>query len=199
MGKIIGIVVVVLGLFGVASGCSSYNGLVGKEEAVNKAVSQVQNVMARQANLLPNLAEVAKGYAANEKETFEKVAAARAGLTAVAKIDPKQLADDPKLQKQLIEAQNNMNQAMVQMRNTVEKYPELKAQPLYANLMSEIAGSQNRITVERRNSMNVIQDYNVTVRRVPGAIWAGIFGFKAKPQFEATEEEKATPKLNMKI
>jgi LemA protein len=164
MGKIIGIVFAVLAVFGVASGCSSYNGLVVQEENVSKAVTQVQNVLARQANLLPNLAEVVQGYAKNEKELFTQVAEARAGLTAVAKLNPKDLASDPKLQKQLIEAQTNMNQALINMRNVAEQYPDLKSAPLFANLMAEVAGSQNRITVERRNASLVIGNYNVVVR-----------------------------------
>lgn len=195
MGKIIGIGFAILVLFGLASGCSNYNNLVGKEELLLKQIGQVQNQMQRQADLLPNLAETVKGYASNEKETFTKLAEARTGLTAVAKMKPEDLANNPALQKQLIEAQTKMNQSLISLNAVRESYPQLQSAPLFQDLMRNVEGSQNRISVARRDVLNVTQEYNEVVRKVPGKIWAAIFGFQVKPQFEASEEGKQTPKL----
>ena len=187
-----------LGVFGMAivAGLfymSTYNGLVNKDERVKQTYAQVQNVMQRQADLIPNLVETVKGYAGHESATLKAVTEARSALTAVAKLSPDQLAANPELQKQLIEAQANMGRQLISLNAVREAYPELKANRQFLQLMAELTGSQNRITVERRNNQLAVQDYNGTVRRFPGSFIAANHGFTAKPYFEASAEAAAGP------
>jgi len=184
-------VAIILALFAMAK----YNTFVGLEEKVNQTYSQVQNVMQRQADLIPNLVETVKGYAAHENKTFTMVAEARSKLTAVGKMDPAKLANDPELQKKLIEAQQAANQAMISLNAVKEAYPQLQANENFKSLMAELAGSQNRITVERMANQKAVQEYNQTVRVVPGALVAGLFGFKTKPYFQADDGAQKAPQV----
>lgn len=179
----------------VVIGWSSFNGLVSSDEAVKRSYSQVQNVMQRQADLIPNLVESVKGYAAHENKTLAQVTEARGRLTAVAKMDPEKLAANPELQKQLIEAQTITRDAAVSLQAVREAYPDLKANQNFTALMAELAGSQNRISVERRNNQKAVEDYNNRVRVIPGVVVARATGFAARPYFEATEAGQQTPQV----
>lgn len=176
---------------------SGYNGLVSADENVGQTYSQVQNQMQRQADLLPNLAETVKGYASHENDTFTQIASARSALTAVAKLDPRELSKDPELQKKLIEAQTEMSQTMVKLNSIKENYPELKAAPLFQNLMVSIEGSTNRVAEARRQNQLAVQTFNKSVRSLPTVIYAGAMGFSAKPYFEAADSAKVAPKLDL--
>ncbi len=184
-------VIITLAVAGVLvlGGFSSYNSMVNDDENVNQTYSQVQTSMQRMADLLPNLVQVVKGYASHEKDTLEGVAAARSGLTAVAKLNPADLAKNPELQKQLIEAQTNMASAMVKVSVLGERYPDLKAAPLFQNLMVETTGSVNRIADARRKNQLAINEYNKSVRSVPRIIYANALGFGPKPYFEAKSQD----------
>lgn len=175
---------------------NSYNGLVGLQNNVEQSYSQVQNVLQRQADLLPNLVETVKGYAGHESETFKAVTQARSQLQEAAKLNPLDVKNDPKLQEKIIEAQASMNQAMVKLQMTREAYPELKADRLFSNLMAEITGSQNRITVERRTNQLVVQEYNTAVQTFPRVIFANVFGYKPYPYFKAADSAQSAPKIN---
>ena len=169
------------------------NGLVSRDEAVGQSYAQVQNVMQRQADLIPNLVETVKGYASHERQTLTAVIDARSKLSAVAKMDPAALANNPELQKQLIEAQTGMNQAMLNIGVLREQYPNLKADQQFTALMASLEGSINRITVERKKNQQAVQDYNVTVRKFPGMLIAGWLGYSLKPYFAASDAAQSAP------
>lgn len=185
-----GVVVAFLGLATV----SSYNGLVPLNENVNVTYAQYQNQLKRQADLIPNLAEIAKGYMNSEQRTMIETAVARAGDAS--RMKPADVADNPELQKKLIEAQAGMGRAMVTLNAVREAYPNLKANEQVNNLMVELAGTQNRITVARGNNQKAVNQYNVAVQQFPRVVLARVFGFNAKPYYEAGEEAQNAPKIN---
>lgn len=191
IGTIIGLAVAGVLAF---SAVGSYNSLVSLEERVNVSYAQYQNQLGRQADLIPNLANVVKGYMNSEQQTMIQTAAARAGDAA--KMKPSDVANNPELQKKLVEAQAAMGRAMVTLNATREAYPELKASRQVEGLMSEMAGTQNRITVARGNNQNMVQEYNSTVRIFPRVVFASVFGFKSKPYYEAGEENQRAPKID---
>lgn len=169
------------------------NSLVHKDEGVGQSYAQVQNVMQRQADLIPNLVETVKGFAAHERQTLTSVIEARSKLTAVAKMDPAALANNPELQRQLVEAQVQMGQAMMNIGVLNEKYPQLQANENFRSLMASLEGSQNRITVERRKNQLAVQDYNLVVRTFPGSFVAGYLGYSVKPYFAASDAAQSAP------
>lgn len=174
---------------------STYNGLVTSNEHVNQTYAQVQNVMQRQAELIPNLVETVKGYAQHESKTLTQVTEARSKLTAVAKMSPADLANNPELQKQLIEAQASSSQAMTQINATAEAYPQLRANENFRELMSELAGSQNRITTERRRNQLAVQAYNIKTQTAVSGFVARMYGFAPKPYYEAPVEAQRAPQV----
>jgi LemA protein len=183
--------VTVLGLWAL----SSVNGLIGLDQSVQLSYAQVQNVMQRQADLIPNLVETAKGYAGHENKTLVGISEARSKLSAVAKMDPEKLAKDPELQKQLIEAQNGMKNSLIELNAVREAYPQLQANSNFQTLMAELAGSQNRITVERRRNQQVVQEYNRAVLVFPRRILASLGGFTPKPYFQASDAAQSAPQI----
>jgi LemA protein len=193
VGKLIGIIVVIALLFVVVTGVGGYNGLVKKNEAVNQQWGQVENVYQRRADLIPNLVETVKGAAKFEQETLTKVIEARASASQV-KITPEMLNDPQALQK-FEAAQGQLSSALSRLLVTVEQYPELKANANYMALQDELAGTENRIAVERRRFNEVAQDYNVAVKRFPMNFLAGMFGFGPKAYFQATPGSEQPPKV----
>lgn len=165
-----------------------YNDMFKVDQTRLNGMSQVQVQLQRTADLIPNLMNVVDRYAGFEKDTFKEVAEARSGLTALAKMDPKDLANKPELQKQVVEAQTQMGQAMVKVNVLSEKYPELKANGMFKDLMVEMTGSINRITDARRKVQNTIQDYNTAVGQFPRVFYAGFMGFPTRPFFEAEKD-----------
>jgi LemA protein len=174
---------------------SSFNGLVRMDENVQNSYAQVQNVMQRQADLIPNLVETAKGYAGHENKTLVGVTEARSKLTAVAKMDPEKLAKDPDLQRQLIEAQQSMQKSVVELNSVREAYPQLQANDNFKMLMAELSGSVNRITVERMRNQQSVRDFNAEVRTFPRTLIAGLGGFTPKPYFTASETAQSAPQV----
>jgi LemA protein len=193
VGKLIGIIVVVALLFVAVLGVSGYNGLVKKNEAVNQAWSQVENQYQRRADLIPNLVETVKGAANFEQETLTRVIEARASASQV-KLSPEMLNDPQALQK-FEAAQGELSSALSRLLVTVEQYPELKANANYRDLQAQLEGTENRISVERRRFNEVVQDYNVAVKRFPMNFLAGMFGFAPKAYFEAREGSAEPPKV----
>lgn len=192
-GKVIAGTLVAIPLVAGVTYKSIYNNLVTSDEAVRQTYSQVQNVMQRQADLIPNLVETVKGYAAHENKTLTAVIEARSKLATIARMDPEKLAASPELQKQLIEAQSAGQQALVSLSAVREAYPDLKANQNFLVLMAELAGSQNRISVERRRNQLAVQSYNVRTRTAVSGWVARNHGFEAKPYFEATAQGQQTP------
>ncbi|MDA8122942.1 MAG: LemA family protein [Deltaproteobacteria bacterium] len=184
MGKkiLIGVVVVVaLLLF---QGVSTYNGIVRKDVAVNEKWGQVQNVLQRRADLIPNLVQSVKGYAAHEKEIFENVAAARAKLAGA------------RTPEDAMKANAEVSSALSRLLLIVENYPQLKADQTFVRLMDELAGAENRIAVERMRYNEAVGAFNTAIRVFPSSIIAGMTGFRAKPFFEAETRAKEVPKVD---
>lgn len=189
--------VVVLGVGGVATASSSYNRLVPYEEAVNSSYAEYQNQLKRQTDLIPNFAEVVKSYMTHEQRTMVDSAAARAGDAA--KMKPSDVANNPELQKKLLDAQASTGKALATLNMIKEAYPQLKADGQTSKLLAELSGTQNRITVARYRNQETVRTYNLEVRQFPSIIVAKIIGFHAKPYFEASVEEQNAPRLNMKV
>ena len=182
------VAVVVLGIFMWVKG--TYNGLVTKQEGVESAWSQVENVYQRRADLVPNLVATVKGYAAHEQETLEGVVSARAKATQMT-IDPTKL--DEAQMKKFQEAQGELGNAIGRLLMVTENYPELKANENFLQLQAQLEGTENRITVERQKFNETAKGYNTEVRKFPANIIAGMFGFERKPYFEAKEGADVAP------
>lgn len=176
---------------GSLSSCQ-YNSMVEKQEAVTAQWSQVENVYQRRADLIPNLVNTVKGAANFETETLEKVIKARAEATSV-KIDPTNLTPESiaKFQK----AQEGLSGALGRLMVVAEKYPELKANQNFLELQSQLEGTENRITVERKKFNETVQDYNTYIRKFPNNFVAGMFSFDKKGYFEAVAGSDKAPEV----
>ena len=164
------------------SGCS-YNRFVSQEEAVKAQWAQVQNQLQRRNDLIPNLVETVKGYASHEKEVFQQIAESRAKLSG---------AQTP---AQTMAAANEQTAALGRLLVIVEQYPNLKANEQFNRLSDELAGTENRIAVERMRYNERVQEYNTSRRQFPGVITAKIFSFQDYPLFEAPESARQVPKV----
>ena len=185
------IAIIVLALIAIIAlwGVKSYNQFVTAEENVETAWSQVENQYQRRSDLIPNLVNTVKGYAAHEQTTLEQVIAARAQATAI-KLDAAQMTTD---QIQAFnDAQGQLSMALGRLMAVSEAYPDLKANQNFLELQAQLEGTENRITVARNTFNEQAKAYNVLVRRFPKSIIAQMFGFEKKPYFEAeTGAEKA--------
>lgn len=170
-----------------------YNGFVQKEETVNQTWAQVQNVYQRRFDLIPNLVETVKGYAAHEKETFQAVTEARSKVGGVTQLRAEDLTPE-NLQK-FQQAQAGLSGALQRLMVVMERYPELKANQNFIRLQDELAGTENRIAVERRRFNEAVQNYNQSIRMFPANLLAGMFGFMQKPYFEADQNAQSAPKV----
>ncbi|MGD8396460.1 MAG: LemA family protein [Candidatus Eiseniibacteriota bacterium] len=197
MGKIIGLAVAVLVVLGLIFGgwiFGTYNRLVGVDEQVNEAWSQVENVYQRRMDLIPNLVETVKGVADFERETYTAVSEARAQAGKV-QLSP-ELLQDPQAFQRFEQTQGALSSALSRLLVTVERYPELKANQNFLNLQSQLEGTENRIAVERRRFNEVARTYNTTVRRFPTRFVAAIAGFDQRPYFQAAEGAEQAPKVD---
>jgi len=171
-------------LLGALSGCG-YNTMVDLEQRVNAAWAQVENQLQRRMDLIPNLVNTVKGYAAHEREIFESIANARAGAMQARSIPEK------------IDAANRLEAAVRQFLVVVENYPQLKADATFAKLMDEVAGTENRLAVERMRYNRAVEAYNAYVQRIPATYTAKIFGFDMqKPYFKAAEGAQRVPQID---
>ena len=169
---------------------NSYNTMVSLEEGVTAQWSQVENVYQRRADLIPNLVNTVKGYAAHEQETLQGVIEARAKATSV-NINPENL--NAQSLQQFQEAQSGLSSALSRLMVVVEKYPDLKANQNFLDLQAQLEGTENRIAVERRRFNETAQNYNTTIRKFPKNIMANIFGFEKKNYFEAEKGAEKAP------
>lgn len=167
-----------------------YNTMVEKDEAVSTAWSNVENQYQRRADLIPNLVNTVKGYAAHEKETLEEVVAARTKATQVT-VDAEDLT--PEKLKAYQEAQGEVGSALGRLLAITENYPDLKANENFKELQAQLEGTENRISVERRNFNEAAKDYNTYIRKFPNNIVSGIFGFEKRPYFEAESGSEKAP------
>ena len=169
---------------------SAYNSLVSSEESVDTAWSQVENVYQRRADLIPNLVNTVKGYAAHEKETLEGVVSARAKATQMT-IDPTDLT--PEAIEKFQAAQGELGSALGKLLAITENYPDLKANENFKELQAQLEGTENRIAVERKKFNETAQVYNTSIRKFPRSIVASMFGFERKPYFKAQEGAEQAP------
>lgn len=185
-------IAVLLVLIVFIGGCSSYNGLVNKSQAVDSKWAQVQNQYQRRADLIPNLVQTVSGAANFEKSTLTDVVQARASVGQV-KVDPNTAPTDPNKLRQFQQAQDQLGSALSRLLVVAERYPELRATSNFRDLQAELAGTENRIAVERMRFNEAVQDYNSTVKRFPTVLFAGIMGFQPKPYFQAVEGSEKPP------
>ena len=164
--------------------------MVSKQEAVTAQWAQVENVYERRAQLIPNLVETVKGYANFEKSTLTAVIEARSKATSIT-VDPSKL--DPESIKKFEEAQAGLTSSLSRLLVVAEQYPDLKANQGFQDLRAELAGSENRITVERKKFNEAVQDYNTYIRKFPQNMVAGMFDFEKKGYFEAKEGSETAP------
>lgn len=185
---IIAVIAVVIGLLSM----TSYNSLVNKEEAVNSAWSNVENQYQRRADLIPNLVNTVKGYAAHEKETLQEVIEARAKATQMTV-----KADDltPEKLQQYQQAQGEISSALGRLMVVAERYPDLKANQNFIELQAQLEGTENRITVARNEFNDMAREYNTSIRRFPTNILSGLFGFDKKSYFEAAQGSEKAPEV----
>ena len=195
IGLLILAIIVVVGIAAYGFFKNTYNNLVALDEQVNTSFAQVQNVLQRRMDLIPNLVETVKGYANFERETLESVIQARANATRM-NVNVENLPQNPEQLNQYLEAQNTLSSALGRLLVVVEKYPELKANENFIRLQDELAGTENRIAVERRRYNESVRSYNQKVRTFPVNILAGMFGFARRPYFEAPEEAQQAPKVD---
>ena len=193
-GLLVALVVVALVVAGgLAWAVSINNQLVTLDQNVNEKWAQVQNVYQRRADLVPNLVETVKGFAAQERTVLEEVTRARASATSI-QLTPQAL-NDPKSVERFRAAQAELSGALSRLLVTVERYPDLKSNQNFLALQSQLEGTENRITVERRRYNEAVREYNTRVRLVPGSVVAGIAGFQPKAFFEAAPDAQAAPKV----
>ena len=171
---------------------SAYNGLVSKDESVSTAWSNVENQYQRRADLIPNLVNTVKGYAAHEKETLEAVVAAPSKATQIT-IDPDNMT--PEKLQEYQKAQGEIGAALGRLLAITEAYPDLKANENFKELQAQLEGTENRISVERRNFNEVARSYNTAIRTFPRTLIAGMFGFEKRPYFEAEEGASSAPEV----
>ncbi|MBI3430700.1 MAG: LemA family protein [Hydrogenophilales bacterium] len=169
------------------SGCG-YNTLQSSDEEIKASWAEVLNQYQRRADLVPNLVNVVKGYAAHEKDVFTSVTEARARVGAI-QATP-ELVNDAAAFRKFVAAQGELTGALSRLLLVAENYPQLKADGLFRDLQAQLEGTENRITVARNRYIAAVKTYNVTVRSFPSNLTAMMFGYKTKPSF-TVENEKA--------
>lgn len=171
---------------------ATYNGLVGKEEGLNSAWANVETQYQRRADLIPNLVNTVKGYAAHESQTLEAVTDARARATSInltaGDLTPERLMG-------FQQAQEQVRSALGRLIAVAENYPDLKANQNFLELQAQLEGTENRINVARKNFNDAAKTYNTTIRRFPKNILAGMFGFDKRAYFEAAEGAEQAPQV----
>jgi LemA protein len=189
---IIAVIFVLLLIIGIP-GCNYYNGMVNREETVSSQWAQVENQYQRRYDLIDNLVGTVKGYAGHEKSTLVEVTEAR---SSASKIEIKaDKIDDATLQK-FEAAQDKLSSSLSRLLVTIEKYPELKADKHFTELMAQLKATEDSIAAERATFNSVTKDYNVYIRRFPKNIFAWMFGFDTKPYFKSDIEAKTKVKVD---
>ncbi len=183
MKKFLIVLLVAIVIIGV-SFASVYNGIVSKHETITAKWAQVENQLQRRNDLIPNLVNTVKGYAAHEKTVFQDVTNARSQWGKANTVEEK------------VKAASAVDAALARLLLIVENYPNLKANETFLRLMDELSGTENRIAVERMRYNEAVRDYNITVRRLPGNLVAGMFGYSpATEYFKAEEKAKTVPEV----
>lgn len=175
---IIGLVVVLAIMLG-----GTYNKLAVLDESVDGSWAQVENVLKRRADLIPNLINTVKGYTTYEEEVLTKITNARAGI------------DSARTPQEFAQADAALGTALGNLNIVVENYPDLKASQLFADLQAELASTENKISTERMRYNDVVKAYNTTIRRFPTNIMAGLFNYENRQYFEINQADAEVPKV----
>lgn len=184
-GLIIGLVAVaVVIVMIVSSAVSTYNGLVDKREKVENSQAQIETYLQRRADLIPNLVNTVKGYAAHEEGVYTALADARAKLNSASNAE------------EYAEANDSFDAALSRLLVVVENYPELKANENFIYLQDEISGTENRISQARKVYNDAVAEYNASIKKFPASIFAGMFGFEKADYFEASGEAQTVPSVS---
>lgn len=184
------LILAVIGIFIYTKAVGTYNQFVRTEETINGQWAEVQTQYQRRADLIPNLVNTVKGYAEFEQETLTGVVEARSKATSV-QIDPTNLT--PEKLAEFQQAQDQLSGALSRLLVTIEKYPDLKANQNFLELQAQLEGTENRISVARRNFNESVQAYNSNLRTFPNNIFAGWYGFETKGYFEAAAGAESAP------
>lgn len=182
------IAIVAMGSF---SSCN-YNSLVEQQQSVDQAWAEVETQYQRRADLIPNLVSTVKGYAEHESKTLEAVVSARAKATSIS-LSAEGLTEENLAKYQ--QAQGELSGALKSLLAVTEAYPNLKANENFRDLQVQLEGTENRIATARTRYTQVVKDYNTSIKKFPTVIYAGWFGFEAKPQFKAAEGAENAPKV----
>ncbi|HRW13116.1 MAG TPA: LemA family protein [Syntrophomonas sp.] len=177
-GWIIALVVLVIVIF---SGVGSYNSLIAMNEKVDGNWSQVENQLQRRADLIPNLVSTVKGFAAQEKDILNTIAESRSKLIGAGGVADKAAVND------------ELNSALSRLLVVVENYPNLKSDANFRQLMDDLAGTENRLAVARKDYNDSVQVFNAKIKSFPNVIWAGMLGFETREYFKAAESANQTP------
>lgn len=169
-----------------------YNGMVANDEAVTTAWAGVESQYQRRSDLIPNLVNTVKGYAAHEKETLESVVEARAKATQVT-VNADNLT--PERFAQFQKAQGELSAALGRLMRITENYPQLRANENFSELQAQLEGTENRINESRLRFNEAVQEYNLSIRRFPGNIFASLFGFEKRDKFEAADGTEQAPEV----
>lgn len=175
------VIAALLVIFGLVM--SGYNNLVGMNENINGKWSQIENQLQRRNDLIPNLVNTVKGYAAHESDVFKAVADARAKLGGAKTVQEASQAD------------GELSGALSRLLMVAENYPQLKANANFTQLQDELAGTENRIAVSRQDYNNAVQEFNASIKQFPTVLYAGILGFSQRDYFEMPESAKAVPQV----
>lgn len=174
------------------SSCN-YNSLVDKQQTVDQAWAEVETQYQRRADLIPNLVNTVKGYAAHESSTFEAVTKARTEATSI-HIDAENLTEENLAKYQ--QAQNDLSAGLGRLIAVSEAYPDLKANENFRDLQTQLEGTENRIATARKRYTEAVKEYNTSIKKFPTLIYAGWFGFEPKPQFTASEGADKAPEVS---
>ena len=191
----VGAILLFIVLVGGCAVAASYNRLVPLQQKVDQSWAQVQNVYQRRADLIPNLVNTVQGAANFEKSTLTDVTNARASVGRV-QIDPNHAPTDAAKLQEFQAAQGQLSNALSRLLVVSERYPELRATQNFQSLQAQLEGTENRISVERGNFNTAVQDYNTAVRTFPTNLFAGMFGFRPRPFFEAQAGAEKPPTVN---
>jgi LemA protein len=189
---VLGVIALIV-VIGLGWATSVNNRLVAQDQAVQESWAQVQTIYQQRADLVPNLVETVKGFAAQERTVLEEVTRARASVAGI-KLTPEVLNDPAQLRK-FQEAQSQLGGALSRLLVTVERYPDLKSNQNFLALQNQLESIENRVAVERRRFNETVRAYNTAVRTFPASLVASIRGFREKPFFEATPGSEAAPQI----
>lgn len=190
MKKLVMMLVALVAMTGLTS--CNYNSLVEKQQSVDQSWAEVENQYQRRSDLIPNLVNTVKGYATHEEATLTKVTEARAKATSIT-IDPANFNEETLAKYQ--EAQGELSSALKSLLAVTEAYPDLKANENFMNLQAQLEGTENRVAVARKRYTEAVMDYNTSIKKFPTVIYAGWFGFDAKPQFKAEAGAERAPEV----